>query len=390
MTKRQDQPTVYFDPEIDKWVYRASGLGNCLGHLVRCRLGVTPDPAPEFMQNAFDAGKHHEPAILDWLQRPTTIPGGGGGIALLNDYDLSVLQFEVVDEQVEVDIPVGTTCVVRVHPDGIGKVFAVPLGSELELRELVVVEAKALGKDFIAKFRREGVGAIPNYAWQLSVEMVATGLPAVYVKAQKGEKGTEDETGHRPIIGFEPIQVYREPPYSLGQIKARVLKIEALAEREEIPECDYKMFPCGFWQDHDTEKGVWLKKAEGVEIDDYEEATRTIALALDKDDSAHVEELVDLIAGRNKLIVQKAEIEAELKRRNVPIDNLSNWLSRRAKITDGVVNTNGHKIRLQPKTIKGRVSWKSAALSRMTQEEAEAEFKGASRDTIEVTLLERD
>ena len=79
MTKRQGQPTVYFDPEIDKWVYRASGLGNCIGHLVRCRLGVTPDPAPKFMQAAFDTGKHLEPEILNWLQRPTTIPGGGGG-----------------------------------------------------------------------------------------------------------------------------------------------------------------------------------------------------------------------------------------------------------------------------------------------------------------------
>jgi len=341
------------------------------------------------MQAAFDTGKHLEPEILNWLQRPTTIPGGGGGVNLLGEYDLDVLGYhELHDGQVELEIPVGTTAVVRCHPDGIGRVFAVPLGSELELRELVVVEAKALGKAFIDKFRREGIQAIPNYAWQLSVEMVGTGLPAVYVKAQKGEKGTEDENGHRPIIGFEPIHVYREPPYSLGKIKARVLQIEALAEREEIPECDYKMFPCGFWQDHNTESGVWLKKPEGV-IDDYVELERNVKLDLNDDDKAHAEELAELLKGREKLLAQKAEIDTELKKRNVPIDNLSNWLARRSKVGIGNVITDHHIFHIEPHLVKGRVSWKNAALSKMTEEEAQ-EFKSDDRETVKVILTERE
>jgi len=344
------------------------------------------------MQAAFDTGKHLEPEILNWLQRPTTIPGGGGGVNLLGEYDLDVLGYhELHDGQVELEIPVGTTAVVRCHPDGIGRVFAVPLGSELELRELVVVEAKALGKEFIAKFRREGIMAIPNYAWQLSVEMVGTGFPAAYVKAQKGEKGTEDENGHRPIIGFEPIHVYREPPYSLGKIKARVLQIEALAEREEIPECDYKMFPCGFWQDHNTESGVWLKKPEGVEIDDYVELEKkTFLYRMNDDDKAHAEELALLIESTAKLQKQKAEIEKEIKARAVALDNLSNWLARRSKVGTGFVGTDNYDFHVEPHLVKGRISWKNAALSRMTQEEAEAEFKKDDRETVKVTLLERE
>ena len=391
---RQDQPTVYLDPDIDKWVYRASGLGNCIGHLVRCRLGLTPEPAPDFMQTAFNDGKYLEPQILEWLQQPTSIPGGGGGVNLLDEYDLADMGYdELHDGQVEVQIPVGNTAVVRCHPDGIGTVYAVPLGSELELRERVVVEAKALGEAYYKQLTTKPITTFPSYAWQLSVEMLGTGLPCVYVKALKAGKDGRDEDGNMTILGYAPIHVYREPPFTLGNIKARVLKVEALAEREEIPECDYAMFPCGFWRDHDTESGVHVKKdtADKVAVDVAVEQAGEFTLSVDDDTEKHMADLAERLVKVANLNRQKAEIEAEIKKEAVPVANLSDLLARilkaQGKTTSGVAVVAGHRFEVKTGTTKGRVSWKDAALSVMQEPEAE-KFRGEDKPTVKVTLLE--
>src|SRR5690606_25953273 len=90
------------------------------------------------------------------------------------------------------------------------------------------------------------------------------------------------------------IAYYDQPPHSLGQIKARAAKlnrlIRAAEEGEGLPACDIKMFPCGFWADHDTENGVW-KKEEIPEVDglaelleDYQEATADLERAKERVD----------------------------------------------------------------------------------------------------------
>jgi hypothetical protein len=111
---------------------------------------------------------------------------------------------------------------------------------------------------------------------------------------------------------------------------------------------------------------------------------------MNDDDKAHAEELALLIESTAKLQKQKAEIEKEIKARAVALDNLSNWLARRSKVGTGFVGTDNYDFHVEPHLVKGRISWKNAALSRMTQEEAEAEFKKDDRETVKVTLLERE
>lgn len=254
-----NRPAVY--EEGDKWVLRASSLGNCFSHLVRCGLGYTPEPPPDFMLERFAEGDRAEPVILNWLNTK-------GGWAIWDAYKMdqiaeqfggSVAEREGADPQLELEIPVGKNAVIRVHPDGIATCFMLSRETQerwpnLQTGEEVVVEVKALGKDFLKKYKREGLNAFPYYAYQVSIEMAATGLPCLFVVGEKDENGDVQED---KIVW----DLYREPPYTLPQLKVRVMKILAAINRGEIPECDIAMYPCGFWQEHDTtsKDSVWYK-----------------------------------------------------------------------------------------------------------------------------------
>jgi len=256
------RPDVY--REDGKWVFRASSLGNCEANLIRQALGQTPAPPPDAMLAAYAQGNTNEPIILDklkahgWKQTDMMVVEGITG----GTYDDS--------GQLCVELKVGTKAVVRCHPDTVVECFKTPVDSDVVLGERRVVEAKALAKSWtFDRFYRE------KAAWQTSVEVATTGLPLLFVVGWKDPETKIVTDDVEYIVPDKPI-------YTKGQIIARVMKlvrtIEAIeAGTGELPECDYAMYPCGFYALHNTESGVHAK-AETPKADEV--LTKSAAIKL--------------------------------------------------------------------------------------------------------------
>lgn len=260
-----DRGSVYEDHD-GKLVFRASALGGCMSSLVRHGLGMTPEPFPASMYDRFEEGNVAEPVMLAWLNSPS------GGWKIWDEHDLEVFagtnngRMQYLDDkaQVEFDIPVGNKAVIRVHPDSIATCFLLNPDAKKKYPDLTtgtkaVVEVKAFGPDYYKKYKREGLDGFAFYKYQVSVEMAATGLPCLFGVGQKNEEGvvTDDK------IEWELIDT---PPIPLPKLKLRVMKTVSAIEAGEIPECDQAMYPCGFWQEHDTvsESSVWFKEPVAV------------------------------------------------------------------------------------------------------------------------------
>lgn len=256
-----DRGSVYEDHD-GKLVFRASALGGCMSSLVRHGLGMTPEPFPASMYDRFEEGNVAEPVMLAWLNSPS------GGWKIWDEHDLEVFagtnngRMQYLDDkaQVEFDIPVGNKAVIRVHPDSIATCFLLNPDAKKKYPDLTtgtkaVVEVKAFGPDYYKKYKREGIDGFSFYKYQVSVEMAATGLPCLFGVGQKDENGVVKDDK----IEWELIDT---PPIPLPKLKVRVMKAVAAIEAGEIPPCDQAMFPCGFWQEHDTESesSVWFKK----------------------------------------------------------------------------------------------------------------------------------
>src|SRR5690606_24133379 len=98
---RDDRPIVY--TEGHRRVYRASALGSCLRALVAAGLGMTPSEPHEVMMRAAEFGTRHDAGILEWLQRHKG--------------------FRIVEQQVPVELVVGSRYVLRGHVDAIAEVM---------------------------------------------------------------------------------------------------------------------------------------------------------------------------------------------------------------------------------------------------------------------------
>jgi hypothetical protein len=73
---------------------------------------------------------------------------------------------------------------------------------------------------------------VSRLAWQVSIYMAATGLEAVIACLEDGK------------IKHFTIEI---PPYSLEDIRKRVLSVEFMVETGVIPECNQRDFPCPFF-----------------------------------------------------------------------------------------------------------------------------------------------
>lgn len=253
----EDLPFVPGEGRGQRWVIRASALGRCVGELVRTGMGLTPAPHGEGMLRAFSEGVEYEPIIIEKL-------ASDEGWRMLGDGELQQAWGEVDDTgQLLVEVGCGVSgdgvpIVVRCHPDGVVRRYKAPVDDEHEVGETRVLEVKFLADGF----RWEDLDA---YSWQHSVEMIGTKLPGLYVVARKlrGEDG--ELLGMRD--GLE-LTYFDKPKFNKGQIKARAQQIIEAIEQRKVPACDQKMFPCGFWQEHDKTEGVWAEKqVEVLEID---------------------------------------------------------------------------------------------------------------------------
>jgi len=241
------RPDVYRENGL--WIFRASSLGNCEANLIRQALGQTPDSAPKVMQEAWAQGNTNEPIILDKLK-----PKGWKRVDRMKVEGITGGTFDE-SGQLCTELKVGKKAVIRCHPDEVMSCFKTTEESRLagaEIGQMRVVEAKALAKSWkFDTYYRE------KCAWQTSVEVATTGLPLLFVVGWK-----DDET---KIVDDIEYIIPEAPVFSKGQIIARVMRLVRMIEAIEagegkLPECDYAMWPCGFWQLHNTETGVHAKK----------------------------------------------------------------------------------------------------------------------------------
>jgi len=241
------------------WVFRASSLGNCTRNLVLTAMGLdsVKEPMPDTVVNGMKEGVIAEPVIIGAVSH-------NHGWKPLDGLELNLgvgkTAVGYVDDtgQLCLDLRVGNHAIVRCHPDGIVKRWFKTAGvgdTGDPIGTLRVLEAKAIMGPEARVWERSG------YAWQLSVEMAASGLKAVYaVGAKEDGKGG----GTRGVVLLENVKVdlVDVAPWSLVQIKQRVMKlvrvIEAsIAEGKVTVDCDVKQWPCGYYKAWHGEQGVW-------------------------------------------------------------------------------------------------------------------------------------
>lgn len=214
-----NRPSVYFDPDIGRWVYRASALGSCDRELVAHRRGMSGSPTPDWLQTRYDEGHDWETRILERFTDDT-------GLA-------------VRGHQASGTLLIGDGLAVR--------------GSIDAETDDAVVDAKFLGPDLYRKLIKDGIEAFPHYMWQQAV--YAHAMEKKRICLAMGLKEIEGEGDERVVVGIAEmhylwVDVADLP--TVGQIKARVLKLEKLAAGDGMPACPVPFqYPCPFDYLHD-------------------------------------------------------------------------------------------------------------------------------------------
>jgi len=229
-----DRPSVYHDPDIDRWVYRASALGSCERELVAHRRGMSGSPTPDWLQTRFDEGHDWEDRILERFMEDQRVALRG--------------------QQARGTILVGKNVAVR--------------GSIDAETDDAVVDAKFLGPDLYRKLIKDGIGAFPHYMWQQAG--YAHALEKSRICLAMGLKDIEGEGDEREVVGIKEMHylwVDLADLPTLGQIKARVLRLEKLAEGDGWPDCPSPFqYPCPFDYLHDEVDVAIEVEGEGAEL----------------------------------------------------------------------------------------------------------------------------
>lgn len=202
--------------EQDGWLrIRGSELGYCIRRQVLGQMDMPRKQDPAYLAKAYADSSEYEQVVLAWLEDEG---------------------YKIVDQQRPFSIAINSLgAFVALHPDGIRDHDTRP----------AVVEIKSFGPSYYQKFQKEGLKGFPEYEWQLSSEMVATGLPGLLVVALKG--GTIDD------LLFHGLA---EPPHTPDEIVDRVAQIRSqynLRAKSMIVDdswtCDpgAKPYGCPFW-----------------------------------------------------------------------------------------------------------------------------------------------
>jgi hypothetical protein len=262
---------VYWDPDIERWVYRASALGSCDRELVAHRRGMSGSPTPDWLQVRFDEGHDWETRILERFMDDT-------GLALRG-------------HQASGTLLIGDGLAVR--------------GSIDAETDDAVIDAKFLGPDLYRKLIREGIEGFPHYRWQQAV--YAHAMEKQRICLAMGLKEIEGEGEERQVVGIAEmhylwVDVADLP--TVGQIKARVLKLEKLAAGEGLPDCPVPFqYPCAFDYLHDEVETA-------IEITDPEMVTDLAIAARMYDRARDLEAEVKELKAEGKRYVEMA-LEAE-------------------------------------------------------------------------------
>lgn len=224
------RPDTYIDEDGIR-VYRMSALGGCIRGLVACRLGLTPEPFSDETLGYMQQGVDVEDRLL-------TMAG------VVPERRQVALRLEVAP-----GIEIRGTC------DGVKMVehldFLAPL------QGFIPVEAKGMGAANYEKWLRDVVRTPGSemadwtnwqrYAWQVSCYAAALEAEeAVFVV------GRRDDYDNHPT-SLKTIT----PPYSIDDIRARVLEVERYATDETYPSCDVKTrWGCVWSAVHEVEDEV--------------------------------------------------------------------------------------------------------------------------------------
>jgi hypothetical protein len=141
--------------------------------------------------------------------------------------------YHVVDRQREVTLEMTKRIGVVGHVDG------------FDMRDGVLVEVKSQGQVEWDRFEREGweTGFFPKYKWQVSAYMHAYERPLKLIRVKRGKDGER--------IGDPSVSFVDEPFYSVADIRARILRVEAAAATGVLnAECT-PSFPCPYFYLHE-------------------------------------------------------------------------------------------------------------------------------------------
>lgn len=282
-----NRPPVYEDPGIPCRVYRASGFGNCVRSLTAWGVGIEGDQAPpETIRRAWAEGHRNEPVILNLLRTREVMSKDARGNRvdeawqLLGEYEVENYGYGFYEDQTGDDggskdggngglrqarvvVPMHgltTPTEIRGALDGIAQVYATSIHSKMELRTRAVVEAKAFSRSTWDKYQRHGLEAFPYYAWQVSIQHHATGLPVLFVVGIKDDEGVVQE-----IV----TDLITTPPLGLGALKARAVKLNRLIDTGSVDfSCDYQMYPCPHLFLHDDDERAVKVRVESEGIPD--------------------------------------------------------------------------------------------------------------------------
>jgi len=196
-----DEPPVF---ERDGMVvYRASSLGGCKRMLALARQGYDAVSPPADMLKVFQAGHAAEREV--WAK------GIVKGVA-----------------QEYVELPISATIKVVGHLDCWDK------------QTRSIYEVKSQSSEEWGPIRKGRLWE--RYAVQISVYMLATGLPLTVIRVKRGKEGGIEE---------EQREEFDVPPVTIEEIRRRVFEVEMLARRDlSETACEKVEFPCPFFYTH--------------------------------------------------------------------------------------------------------------------------------------------
>lgn len=203
--------------------YTASEIGNCTTALVARQLGYKPGGPSAKLQKAYDQGHENEQRILEaWEMLDESYE-------LTSDHGLEIeKEAQHVLGQPKVRLVLDPEFQVVAHLDGVGYI---------DNEGFNVLEAKAFAPSTFATWQRKGFEAFDKYAWQVSVQIEASGLPCRFIVGVKDEDGVVQEV-HETLV--------RDAPYSVEQIRARIMEAEAWVMAGQVPDCITPSYPCSF------------------------------------------------------------------------------------------------------------------------------------------------
>jgi hypothetical protein len=192
-------------------------------------------------------------------------------------------KYPAVDRQWEVRLPVTGRIHVVGHIDGViswphDSADVVP---NIDVSKDRLVEVKSQSREEWDRFAADGweTGFFPKYKWQVSCYMHASGLPLTLIRALRDEDGN--------WTGETNISYVDAPFYSIAEIRARVLRVEAAAATGVLNATCTPSFPCPYFYLHD-EIDRELITDDGVDIlaREYAEASRDENIARDRKTNA--------------------------------------------------------------------------------------------------------